>query len=172
MSENDTTIEYGSIELPIDDLEAAIEQVSDEDGNAEGTYAVVGEVTLMGDSYNDGDVRLARTEDVNELNVENDTFDADSRGFTSISSLEQCIENARETDISEFVEDEFDVEVVDGHAYTGDNMDLDVTTTQSRDTFGGNTGQALDESDDVAIGYITYDGNNEDQIRIGLDDTR
>jgi hypothetical protein len=100
-------------------------------------------------------------------------------GLLGLSALR---ERAADTSFDDFVADEFEVEVLDDTAYH--RSDIDVTTTQDRDTLGENNGSALDRSNDVEVTYICFgengggylrsseDDRDDRQLRIGLVDTR
>jgi hypothetical protein len=126
-------------------------------------------VLFRGDGY-DGDG------DVNIYDPEHD----EQATIVGLAALRDEAEATITPEFSEFVTDEFDVEVLEDTAYI--HSDIDVTTTQNRDTLGEPNGRALDNSDDVQVTYICYgenggghvgaDAAEDRQLRIGLEDTR
>jgi hypothetical protein len=106
----------------------------------------------------------------------------DKATVVGLANLRDGAERAVTPDFETFVRDEFDVEVLADTAYM--SSDIDVTTTQNRDTFGERVGRAFDRSDDVEVTYISFGENgggvrdsagrpvDERQLRIGLEDIR
>jgi hypothetical protein len=158
MAEQTTDVRGLATDVPTENLRAALDMVDPH------TKEVVrkGDVLVWGDGCADPDVfvmNLAEKEVSDLINVDRIEI---------------------ESSFTEFVKDEFHVDVLDDRAFA-DGGQIDVTTTQGRDTFGRTVGQNLDQSDDVEIQYITFGENGgevfgkpeEDrELRIGLKDTR
>jgi hypothetical protein len=178
------TLTYDGIELNIEDLRTAIDDITDEHGNTDGRLVVRGNVVLDGDGFEDADLWVASVSELDRIpaNDENDSvLDANMASFTSIGGLERALDEATTSDFEAFVEDEIGgVKVAEAQAYGEEGIALDVTTIQERPTFGSNVGARLDDHEDVEIGYITWgDGygdpvgdRDEPQLRIGLYDRR
>jgi hypothetical protein len=160
MAEQTTDVHGLDTEVPTDDLRAVLEQVDPTDMGIVSS----GDLLAWGDGHFDGDGYL---------------LNADAEEKTGRIDLEAI---DPEPSFAEFVEDEFDVEVANTDsdvAYIRE-ADVDVTTTQSRDTLGRSKGQALDNSDDVEMTYITFgenggffaDSEDDRELLIGLKDTR
>lgn len=160
MADQTTDVRGLDTEVPTDDLRELLRKV---DPKEQGIVSS-GDLLAWGDGHYDGDgyiLNAAAEEKTGRIDLE--TIDA-------------------EPSFAEFVADEFGVEVVntDSDVAYIPEADVDVTTTQPRDTLGRSNGQALDNSDDVEITYITFGenggstlGDDEDrELLIGLYDTR
>jgi hypothetical protein len=87
------TIEVQGIEFDAEDLTEAVEDIraqTDEVGNIESGYAVVGSVAIAADGFDDGDVAVANVEDIDSVSPtglsHNGTY-----AFIGLSSLEELV---------------------------------------------------------------------------------
>lgn len=173
MGDNPTeTIDVDELTDPIPTdvvLNAADELLEDDDttDGDERQYLEDG-VLFCGDGYDsDGDVNIWQPEHHDKVTLVN---------------LSELRDRALDMSFGAFVNDEFDVEVLEDTAYV--RSDIDVTTTQRRDTLGECVGTAFDRSDDVEVAYISFGENggiktfsggqtvDDRQLRIGLKDIR
>lgn len=99
------TVSVNGIDFPADDLEAALDELTDERSNmrVEDDVAVAGEVIVKGDDYNDPDVTAALVSDV-EKELEND-LDAERLTFNGADYLYDQIDEARGTPFVSYLED-------------------------------------------------------------------
>jgi len=165
------TVEIGGTEFDAEDVERAIDLITDECDDTDDRIVVVNNVVLEGDGFADGDTYVY---DRRECGAISDVVEGDYIDYENIDVLRESFATPFKT----FVEEEFAVMEVEGEAYM-DGYDLEVTTGQDRPTFGTTTMQDLDESDDVGIRYVTWgDGygdpvtGDEPCLRISLVDER
>lgn len=168
------TVEISGIEFDIDHLETAIEEVQDENGNAKGTVRVNEEVTVVGDSYTDADVTIARTEDVVHIDSQSGNLgvrEGADKKFINISRIETYIEEAREVPFIEYLEEEVDYLHNANEIEEVSSADARIVhKTDDVPKFLGREVRALVEDENVAVEHIEVGG--EDEIYAQVSDQR
>lgn len=154
MSNN--TVEIDGIEFDAQDLHDAIYEAKDENGNVEYVTAMVGDVVVTGDGYNDGEVFAANIEDVN--GITRSSLAADRRANFWIGDHEDEIENA----ITSFVEH------VEGISGFGSSNDVEVPDDHGADALVTYDNyltkremQALIQDDGVGVGEVVAEGDTQ-----------
>lgn len=166
------TVTIDGVELNVDDLETALEEVyemadssEDEYTDFNSGYLVTGSMALASDGFYDNDVYISSVEDLIEIGQS--TLKSDNKGFTSISRLEEELERARKDPFEDYV---LGIEGVMSNANTieGDEANYEIVSDTRR--FKADEVQALIEDDGVAIGeFRARDG---DTVVIEIEDTR
>lgn len=168
--EETNTVEISGTEFNADDLAEALDALGTDTPKNE--YAFVGDVVVTGDGFDDSDIEIGTA--ATFKSGDSIPHITENLSYMTVETAKDRVEAAQQTSFEEFVEEEFwQVTPVEGKAFSGEAL-LDVTTTQDRQVVGSATGSALDESDDVEIKYISYNGGEktDDTLRIGLNDTR
>lgn len=104
------TVTVDGVELNVDDLETALENVyemvdSDPDEYIDfvSGYTVVGDVIITSDGFRDNDVFISTLEDATSIGES--SLDSDNKGFTSISRLEEEVERMSKDPFEDYVLD-------------------------------------------------------------------
>lgn len=163
MSETVTLGDEYSVEFDAFDLREALEDADpDEDGNIGGRSGQSGNVTVVGDGYNDDDLLVSNGSDAK---------------FSSVSDVREALDE-QETFVT-YLEDELghlhgEKLQTDGLRFPKE-VDLEYKHVGSLGsaTIGRSRGQSLDEDDGVRISYIEATSEADGLvIHVGLEDVR
>jgi hypothetical protein len=174
MAESETVnIEGNDYELAA--VEAALNQVEDDNGNVQGGVAVVDGIAIAGDSDNDSFVRIARAEDVDIVprdDFEAGYYDFDGHEYVYTSSVRSQIEDATEPTFVEYLED---IEGVDGSNEFGEPYEAPVSLG-SADAYiayrflSGDEMKTIVDDDGTRIAKTKAD--DDETVYVGVEDAR